>query len=799
MKDIRYQKVAVDDLVKKAIELLNLQGDRMKIIFEAPTGSGKTVMASEMLDRLTTELAIDPQSAVKEVAFIWIAPNKLHEQSYLKMRNFFSETRVLSPVMYDELDHSADGYIHPGEVLFVNWESIRQDKNVMVRDSENGASLYDICRRTKLQGLPIVVVVDEEHMYAGRTATQAQKVLKNINPKLEIRISATPNPQQADAWIKVPREKVIREEMIKEGIIINPNIDVNSPQGSLNQLLLRHALDKRDEIAASYKKLGVGINPLLLVQLPNDNSASMDKDDTSIAEEVKSYLNTICGINTDNGRLAVWLSGEKENVAGLERPNNATEVLLFKQAIALGWDCPRAAVLLIFRKMESFQFTMQTVGRILRMPEQRHYTDPHLNKGYVYTDLSKDKVQIVADDMSYISQELVAYRRKELNNVLLRSEYSEYKSADRNRLGPDFRNFLEDAFNRLWLNLPVQATLDFGAFEDEDEVEVIEEFGELGGVIADNRKKAEAQGVKFDVRNIVVEIPEDVFVESDAHGIIDISNKQRAKYARTVAELTQVFDAFCASMLGAFERKHSLRILSGYILETMEKFFNLFEADAMKVILYKGRKGDGGNQSKFEHVIRVALNNYAREVAKRRGEAKRRAFVSYDWEVPEERWYNSEKNTEIESMRNHALLPFIQLNTASSPEREFEAFLEANSASIDWWYKNGDSGKQHYSISYEASTGEKELFYPDFVIRLRNGRVFLFDTKTPGSDPEAPAKHNALHTYMNSDENRHLKLQGGILIKEGSNWMFSEFPIEDTENLQGWSPFFPDVLNSQQP
>ena len=57
------------------------------------------------------------------------------------MKAAFSETRVLRPVMYDELDHS-DGYIHEGEILFVNWESINKDNALMIRDSEQSKSLF---------------------------------------------------------------------------------------------------------------------------------------------------------------------------------------------------------------------------------------------------------------------------------------------------------------------------------------------------------------------------------------------------------------------------------------------------------------------------------------------------------------------------------------------------------------------------------------------------------------------------------------------------------------------------------
>ena len=119
MKDLKYQRRAATELTDKTIRLLNLGGRRRKLVFEAPTGSGKTVVAAQMLNSIVEELQNRSDNQFQRVAFIWIAPNKLHEQSYFKMKAAFSETRVLRPVMYDELDHS-DGYIHEGEILFVN-------------------------------------------------------------------------------------------------------------------------------------------------------------------------------------------------------------------------------------------------------------------------------------------------------------------------------------------------------------------------------------------------------------------------------------------------------------------------------------------------------------------------------------------------------------------------------------------------------------------------------------------------------------------------------------------------------
>lgn len=446
MKQIHYQQKAVDELVNKTIDLLGLSGNRHTLVFKSPTGSGKTVMASEMLMRLTHELAERPDAPCTEVAYIWIAPNKLHEQSYFKMKNYFTENCVLRPVFYDELDHSADSYIKPGEILFVNWESINKDKNIITRETENSASLYDITRRTQDDnGIPIVLVIDEEHQFGGKNAKKSEKVLATIQPKVEIRVSATTRTD-GEQQVNVPREKVIEEEMIKRNIVLNPALDFKNPHGSLNQHLIWLAMQKRQELADAYKALGVEINPLLLIQLPNDNSEKLTADDTKVKDEVITTLDAY-GINTANGKLAIWLSGEKtENLDVIDKPNDPTEVLLFKQAIALGWDCPRAAVLLIFRKIESCQFTAQTVGRILRMPEQKYYTDQRLNQGYVYTNLSKNIIKIVKDDMDYLSTNIIAKRREGINNVVLDAEYSERLSTDRNRLGTDFKEVLKSTF-----------------------------------------------------------------------------------------------------------------------------------------------------------------------------------------------------------------------------------------------------------------------------------------------------------------------------------------------------------------
>lgn len=771
LKQVNYQDRAVDELVEKVIRLLNASGQRKRLVFKAPTGSGKTVMASGMLARLAQELPERTDSLVNRVAFIWIAPNKLHEQSYFKMKNYFTESRLLKPVVYDELDQSIDGYIRPGEILFVNWESINKDNALMIRETERSASLYDITDRTQLDNrIPIVVIVDEEHMFSGKNAKKSEKVLARINPKLEIRISATPI-SQGDEMVTVYREDVVKEEMIKESIVLNPAL--NPGDDSLTETLIREALAKRNEIVQAYNSLNININPLLLIQLPNDTNEANTAEDTRIKDEVVKYLSAKEGITVQNGRLAVWLSKEKENLQGIEDLDNLTEVLLFKQAIALGWDCPRAAVLLIFRKMESFTFTMQTLGRILRMPEQKFYTNPLLNKGYVYTDLSRKQVEIASDDMAYISR-MRAERRPKLTNVELTSTYTERKSSDRRRLGPKFRGILKDALARQW-SLTYNPTL-FSLFEDDKEPADDVEAKKAG-----NRVIA-ARTVKIDVSSISVEIPKDLVI-ADELGTVEVTN--RVRFARTSAELSRVFDDYCLSQLSGWEKYWSLPTFENALIESFDELLGVDELSTKKIVLYHQ------NRPFFSGVIENALVEYEKTMNMRR-KASERDFIRYKWEIPEERTYNEQSCHEENDVHNHALEPFVKENRASAPEERFVKFLEANTQYIDWWYKNGESGMSDYAVPYTKAGGEKGLFYVDFIVRMKNGVVFLLDTKTKDSRPDDPYKHNGLIDYIASQSGKTLPLKGGVLIESRPDvWRFCPQKVENTSDLDSWQQFLP--------
>jgi len=761
-----YQKKAIRRLKEEIVDMLNGSSMRQKIVFKAPTGSGKTVMASALLDELKSELEVK----FMDCAYIWIAPNKLHIQSYMSFRNFFSETRSLRPVMFDEAD-TAEG-LRPGEVLFLNWESINKENAIIIRNNEQNRTLARLVRKTKEKGLPIIAVIDEEHMFASKKAEKSEMVLMQIiEPKIELRISATPKTGGCTT-IEVPRDKVIAEEMIKKGIELNPQVAGSfSMELPMNIQLLEQALERRKNLARAYREYN--INPLLLIQLPNDNKDTLDTEEKTLVSEIEQYLSVNHNITIDNGKLAVWLSNRKDNVVGLEKQDNITEVLLFKQAIALGWDCPRASVLLIFRDIKSKTFTAQTVGRILRMPQQHHYTNDALNYGYVFTNLSADMIDIVAQDMSYIST-VYAKKRDGIARIELNAVYQNRRKTPHVLMSP-FKDFFKRVISQDW-DLP-QTEL-WGADLGWDDLKPKEEDENEEYSFAENKRRANKHGIRTDVTRIMVKIPKDLKITGEV-GRIDVSDQ--ARFARTQSELLLTFNQFCRKNVGDYEPGQSAEMIRSAIYEFFEESLGIDQNDAIKVVLYYL------NKPKFESYIARAEAVYARDYEKREQERNPEEYVPFRWELPDTRMYNTEVSHNCEDIYRHALMPFFEENRVSEPEFKFSRMLDKNTENIDWWYKNADSGHMHFAVPYTDKDGVPRCFYVDYIIRLKNGTVCLFDTKSKDSDPNAPMKHNALLDYMkHENEKNHKRLIGGVIIEQNENWYYSPLKIENTSDLQGW-------------
>ena len=123
-------------------------------------------------------------------------------------------------------------------------------------------------------------------------------------------------------------------------------------------------------------KLGVQVNPLIIIQVPSKSDDLIKMIETTLEEK---------GYDYPKQNLAIWLSDRKENIDNIEDNESLQAVLIMKQAISTGWDCPRAKILVKLRDNMSEDFETQTIGRIRRMPQGHHYDNVLLDNCYLYT------------------------------------------------------------------------------------------------------------------------------------------------------------------------------------------------------------------------------------------------------------------------------------------------------------------------------------------------------------------------------------------------------------------------------
>ncbi|MDM0993454.1 DEAD/DEAH box helicase family protein [Clostridium perfringens] len=385
-----YQREAVDELVLNSEKLMLSNQNNKYMLLKAITGAGKTVMMAGYIEEMFNNY--------DDITFIWISVGDggLHKQSKDSLEENLPDdikVKLANNVLNDDcLRHK--------EILVLNWEALNDTKknketgeiyfnNVVMRGGERKC-IQDIWRKTKENGTKIILIIDESHYTAASETSKL--IIDMIAPEFIVEMTATPQknriPNKDDEinekafYVPVKTEKVIDEEIIKKSIKINDSLDENNTENAID-LILKQAIYKREELSIAYKDEDTDgvINPLCLIQLP----------DSDEGEEVKEIvLQVLSKYGIDDNKIAIWLTNkgktQKVNIDELTVKDCPVEFLLFKKAVGTGWDCPRAAILVRFRDIKSVTFDLQTIGRILRMPERKYYSNDILNHGYIYTN-----------------------------------------------------------------------------------------------------------------------------------------------------------------------------------------------------------------------------------------------------------------------------------------------------------------------------------------------------------------------------------------------------------------------------
>ncbi len=722
----QYQKEAVDTLLVQTKKLLTKDGARV-CVFKAPTGSGKTIMVADFLQQLADE------HSQQEFAFVWISSHDLHTQSKGKLEGYLSD----SLYTFSFLEEVQDSAFKTNQIVFVNWHSlVKQNKegewtNVLMRENESDRNLPAFVKNTRSAGREIILIVDESHHHYWSRQSQ-ELVTDVITPKLTIEVSATPTiePSPSDVatgesgYVVVSYDAVVAEGMIKADIIINKEIgEYRDLKNSADEAIIDASIAQQIELMDLYKRQNASVNPLLLIQLPSA-SQSTSALDASKLEAIETYLADKHDITIENGKLAVWLSERKENLENIIVNDSEVQVLIFKQAIALGWDCPRAQILVMFREITNPTFEIQTIGRILRMPEAKHYDVPELNEAFVYTNLGEIKIAKDDDSQKFFNVH-PAHREQVYEAIDLPSVF--IRRTDYKDLTLSFRKlFFEEANKR------------FGITNDD--------IGKAGYDKADK-----------DLELYLDELTTPIISDAVIHNIDGAENVLGEIFEFSVpeADLKHKFELFAKLMSLPYAPVRSHTKIQQAIYDWFDNFLGYrgqSRAEIQRVIVCSKI-----NQDIFSEIIQSAKNRFG-ELRKQQQEEEKR-IEDVIWNVPAVDYYN--ENFEEVSIPNYVMSPCYLGKKRYEPEKKFEALLGASSL-VSWWYKNRESKKIYLAIAYEHPDGSTRAFYPDYVVQMKDGSIGLYDTKSgmTATSAETAAKSDALQVYITKDE----RLHGGIVV-----------------------------------
>ena len=734
-----FQEKALESLTDEFLHKWKKES-KQTVRFQAPTGSGKTVMMAQFVK----ELVNDPRLTEANLAFLWVSiggskDGDLASQSRKKFTEYYDGNVAIDVTGLDDLDR--DKVLEQNEILFFNWSKIKTANKAgrkLRREGETEITWDGMLERTKQEDRNIILIVDEAHRETGTLL--AEEEIKQIDPRIVLKVTATHDSKDVD--VDVEYEEVVNAGLIKEGILSQTKEDFeNKKEQDLDRFVLDLALKKRKELQDIYEKKGVDVNPLLMIQLPNDEQKN--QDELKQKDIVLGYLREQ---KVDKNKIAVWLTGKDktENLVNITKNNNDVEVLLFKQAPATGWDCPRAQVMLMYRETKSPVFQVQLLGRILRMPEAKKYLNSTLNHSYLYTTYTKNEII-----ESYKNFEGIGHKETKIYDSIIKDGIKQI----------DLETFISQRMSYNDLGKTFQST-----------------FLNIAKKYFKNKKDLEKSGFYFNDQLDLNLIVDQTITDYDNF----IKNLKKSKdfgQEMSLTDVEKLYKKLCIEVLSRQEEeskyggiarsygilKSSLNVFFEDVLKIGEKkeYYQYIVNDLMK-----------GANSILIPVINKSLLEYKDIREEEEKEKDKRKHETKMIKVPLSKINYSSVFEKIESKKCAMQPCYIEKNNQN--EKDFVEYLEKNN-SVLWWYKNGDQGSDYFSVKRE----DGRLFFPDWFVKTKNN-IWIIDTKSgfTAIGEGAKIRARALEKWLAD----HKEFKGG-LVKPGSAGIWQ---IANSAELNKW-------------
>ncbi len=412
-----YQQRATEELLRglaRARRDFLEDGERTAVGLTAPTGAGKTVIATAVLEGLY--LGTEDREPNPDLTVLWLTDDRaLNAQTIGKILDASGGRLDANRIRF--LWDTDARTLEPGYIYFVHIQAMQKNSTLHAvradgsrNDRRNFGAWEMIANTAKDRGGDFLVVWDEAHRGSGTTNSDRSTIAgtivgggqRNIGGEqpaapVVLGISATPerfltamsSAGRTMRRVDVPPGEVRQSGLLKDRILIK---HVAEAQRADNTMLALAVADLRgsDEAwkahhAATGDRL---VEPLMIVQVEPKVTTGRLTEILSTIESAWPELSDYAvahAFGDPHGPLAVGDRSVRylppEAISGDDR----ARVVLFKSALTTGWDCPRAEVLVSFQGRDSYTEIAQLIGRLVRTPlADRVEGDDRLNEVVAY-------------------------------------------------------------------------------------------------------------------------------------------------------------------------------------------------------------------------------------------------------------------------------------------------------------------------------------------------------------------------------------------------------------------------------
>lgn len=774
-----------------------------QICFKVPTGGGKTFMAAASLKIICDH--------IKSKIVVWLVPSEtILSQTYknLSDASHAYNKKICADfgnvAIYTKEQLLAGENFSPSEIsnqlsiLVLSYDSFRkkskefykvfqenerlekfvaefgEDENFLSDAGKN--SLIQVIRHYK----PIVIVDETHHAKTNLSV----EMLKNFSPSFILELTATPK-ENSNVISYVPAWKLKSAGMVKLPVIVynrHTQKEVISDAISFR--------DRLEKISAAEK-----IRPIILFQ-----AESKGKGDRVTFEKIKAEL--IKNFKIPGEQIAIKTAeiNDLKNI-DLMSKNCPIKFIITINALKEGWDCPFAYILASLANRNSAVDVEQILGRILRRPFTKNFSDRRLNMSYVFTasadfrqtlekiivglnsaGFSENEYRAVDEVEENFEPQKISDEPLQLENFQMPSENSEvreeknfvvekvsveeeFRQAD--ELGEEYEKnfadvneksrsveeqskmtefFMREKFRGEKIILPQFFYRgESNLFETQPDVKISKEMLCKNFSLKDKDTEIDFDNLNYEIVSV------DLYDEENIPQY-QLLNERDAKifmdYFKNLPTKSQVRQ--CVEIISQkIDRKKNLPSsaeIKNYVRRIVENFSVERIFDAIQHIeAYKNR---------IENKIEDLVADHAKKIFMKQIESKK-IFAKPGYELPgkisptnfTKNIFKSLYSAELNDMNN---LEYKIITKISSLEN------------VLWWHRN--RSKKEFCINGFIN------HYPDFIVKMTSGIILIIEVK--GDDRD------------NSDSRRKLEL-GKLWEKAGGFDKYGYFMVFDEKSLDG--------------